>query len=475
MSATIFTVKRSEVEGRLDPGFYNPKYFEVFKKKNVNWSRLTSITESLKHPPEYKRVFAESGYQLIRSQNVRPTGIDLSENPVYLSKEVVDNCYSIFPKKGDILVVRSGVNAGDVAVVEKDFINTTIGADTLLLNVTSEVLPKFVQIYFYTDVGRNQLNRYITGATNKHINSFSLKRVYFPKIDLNTQQQCIRIFEISLSQKQQKQQKSKELLDSIDTYLLSELGITLPRKDNSLSKRIFTTKFSEVSGGRLDPKFYSTESKSIKKSVEDSKYETKLLKEFIVQSVAGDWGYDEDENVSNITKCLVIRSTEFDNDYNLKLDNTRAKYRLIPNLKLEKIDLKENDLLIEKSGGSEDQPVGRVAIITKDILEASNLCFSNFIHKIRVENIDSEYLFCYLKTAHSIRLTDTMFSQTNGLQNLLMTTYFNQRIPLPPLPKQKEIAEHIRNIRSQAKQLQSEGEQIMQDAKTQIEKMILGE
>ena len=253
MSATIFTVKRSEIEGRLDPEFYNPKYFEIFRIEKSNWTRLNSIVKTLKHPPEYKRVFAENGYQLIRSQNVRPTGIDLSENPVYLSKEIVENNSGILPKKGDILVVRSGVNAGDIAVVEDELKNTTIGADTLLLNVTSEILPKFVQVYFYTDTGRNQLNRYITGATNKHINSFSLKRVYFPIIDLHTQKKCISTFENALSQKEQKQEQAKELLASIDSYLLSELGITLPQKDNSLSKRIFTTKFSEVTGGRLDP------------------------------------------------------------------------------------------------------------------------------------------------------------------------------------------------------------------------------
>ena len=475
MSATIFTIKRSEIEGRLDPEFYNPKYFKIFKNEKSNWIRLNSIVKTLKHPPEYKRIFVENGYQLIRSQNVRPLGINLDENPVYLANEIVNNSSSIFPKKNDILIVRSGVNAGDVAVVEEDFPNTTVGADTLLLNVTGEILPKFVQIYFFTDVGRNQLNRYLTGATNKHINSFSIKRVYFPKLDLQTQKQCINIFETSLFQKEQKQQQAKQLLDSIDSYLLDELGIKLPQKDNSLSKRIFTTKFSEVSGGRWDPKFYSTEAKSIKNAVENSKYNTKVLEEFIVQCVAGDWGYEEDENIPNTTKCLVIRSTEFDNDYNLKLDNTRAKYRLIPNLKFKKIDLRENDLLIEKSGGSEDQPVGRIAILTKDILESATLCFSNFIYKIRVHDIDAEYLFCFLKTAHNIKLTEIMFAQTNGLQNLIMQTYFNQKIPLPPLPKQKEIASHIREIREQAKQLQVEAEQTMQEAKKQIEKMILGE
>ena len=457
MSATIFTVKRSEVEGRLDPGFYNPKYFEVFKKKNVNWSRLTSITESLKHPPEYKRVFAESGYQLIRSQNVRPTGINLSENPVYLSKEVVDNCYSIFPKKGDILVVRSGVNAGDVAVVEKDFINTTIGADTLLLNVTSEVLPKFVQIYFYTDVGRNQLNRYITGATNKHINSFSLKRVYFPKIDLNTQQQCIRIFEISLSQKQQKQQKSKELLDSIDTYLLSELGITLPRKDNSLSKRIFTTKFSEVSGGRWD-----CPSNLKKFTLLSHKFLNTKLSDVITINPYVTFP----KGVKDITfipmEAINETYAEIDQEYVKPIEECSGFTRFM-----------QGDLIWAKITPCMQN--GKSAVVKNTLNGFACGSTEFFIIRCNPDKIFVDYLSNILHIKEFLEYATNFFGGNAGQQRVAKGFLLNLFIPLPPLSKQKEIAEHIHRIRTQAKQLQIEAEQILKDAKLQIEKMILGE
>lgn len=59
--------------------------------------------------------------------------------------------------------------------------------------------------------------------------------------------------------------------------------------------------------------------------------------------------------------------------------------------------------------------------------------------------------------------------------NINSQEYKSLKIPLPPLPKQKEIAAHIRKIRSQAKQLQAESDQSLQEAKKQIEKMILGE
>jgi restriction endonuclease S subunit len=476
-SNKVFIVNSSELEGRLDPAFYNPQYYKFINSKTVNWVRLNAITENIKHPPEYKRDFVDEGYQLIRSQNVRPTGIDLSENPVYLAKDVVLSTSAIFPHVNDILIVRSGVNAGDIAVVEDEIKNVTIGADTLLLNVNQEVLPKFVQVYFFTEIGRSLLNRYITGATNKHLNSYSLKHVYFPKIEISAQKKCITIIESALSQKKQKLEQAKGLLENINNSFLSELGIIIQQKSiQSLQDRMFILNFSKISGGRLDPKLYSSSIEQLKQSLFMSTYDKQPLKNFIISSCSGEWGKDELEEVdeNKYTKCLVIRATEFDNTYNLRLDNSRVKYRWIENSKLSRMNIHANDLLIEKSGGSEDQPVGRISILTDEILKENRIAYSNFIHKITVEGINPMYLYFYLKTMHNIKITDSMQSQTNGIRNLIMAEYFNQNIVVPPLPKQQEIVDHITSIRQQAKALQEEGKIILEQAKQEVEQMIIG-
>lgn len=477
MSATIFTIKRSEIEGRLDPLFYKAvlriekeiishSKYDVFKVRDV-----CSITRGrFGHRPRNDPAYYGGKYPFIQTGDiVKASDFDTEIEFSQTLNELGLSTSRLF--KSPKLLFTIAANIGDTAILTYD----SCFPDSIVALDVNENITNIDYLNIYFKILKPYIYDLAPFSAQRNLNNKQLEEIPLIIPPILVQQKIIYIYRTVQIERREKYKQAKQLLDSIDSYLLDELGIKLPQKDNSLSKRIFTTKFSEVSGERWDPKFYSTEAKSIKNAVENSKYNTKVLEEFIVQSVAGDWGYEEDDNIPNTTKCLVIRSTEFDNDYNLKLDNTRAKYRLIPNLKLKKIDLRENDLLIEKSGGSEDQPVGRIAILTKDILESATLCFSNFIHKIRVHDIDAEYLFCFLKTAHNIKLTETMFAQTNGLQNLIMQTYFNQKIPLPPLPKQKEIASHIREIREQAKQLQVEVEQTMQEAKKQIEKMILGE
>ena len=214
-------------------------------------------------------------------------------------------------------------------------------------------------------------------------------------------------------------------------------------------------------------------------SLYQSKYQYLPLKSIIIQSVSGDWGLDDKEsyNEDDFIRCLVIRSTEFDNKYNLNVDGDRAKYRLIARPKFSNLDIQTDDLLIEKSGGSENQPVGRIAILSNDLTSGHVLGFSNFVHKIRIDPYIAypEYVFNYLKTLHNIKITSVMQSQTNGIRNLILNEYFSLPIPLPPTEKQREIALHISEMRKKAKHLQMEAVNILESAKQKVEQLILGE
>lgn len=142
--------------------------------------------------------------------------------------------------------------------------------------------------------------------------------------------------------------------------------------------------------------------------------------------------------------------------------------------KYNNIKLGKYDIIVEKSGGSDDQPVGRVAIIEEDTYDSVPLSFSNFLMKIRVKNINPEYLYFFLKTMYNIGVTDSMQSQTNGIRNLIVKEFLEQTVIEPSLAKQQEIANHVSAIRQQAKRLQEEGKAILENAKKEVERMIIG-
>lgn len=478
----VFLTKLSEVEKRFDPFYYVPSIKELENSirkllpeplRHYVISISSGATPKTTEAEKFYTDDKENGVPFLRVQNLSPTGFLQLDDVKYINKETHNGLLKRSQVSGgDLLVKITGVGRMAVAsVAPDDFVGNT-NQHMVVIKTKSKELSTIIAAYLNTDIGELLASRRATGGTRPALDYpalLSIPIVYDGEI--------LKITEKAVNKKLQKEAEAKGLLSSIDDYLLKELSIILPEKDISLENRIFTTSYCKVSGGRFDPKLYDNNTQGIRNAVNETTFDKSLLKDLIIHSVAGDWGEDEKEDLgSKYKKCLVIRATEFDNLYNLKLDNSRVKYRLIKKDKLDRIDIQENDLLIEKSGGSPDQPVGRISILRKEVLKKHTIGYSNFIHKIRVDSskIIPEYLFCFLKTIHNIKLTDAMQSQTNGIRNLIMSNYFNQTIPLPKIEKQIEIADHISNIRDKAKQLENEVQKILEKAKQEVEQIILG-
>lgn len=475
-----FIVNRSELEGRIEAEYYKPEIAEIEKKVRSQSSRRlkayikkmsSGATPSIQEVDKYY-ADSDTGIPFLRVQNLQTNGnvnlqdvkyINLTTHQNYLKRSQVSEY--------DLLVKITGVGRMAIAsVAPKGFIGNT-NQHMVVIKTPNKETSDYLANYLNLDIVEKIASRRATGGTRPALDYPALKSIpIIEGIDFSV------LKEVEI-QKQQKEAEAKLLLASIDVYLLSELGITIPQKDNILQNRIFTTSLSELSGSRFDPKLYEKYTVELKQAIADTTFNKKTLRELLIHSVAGNWGTDDVEIVpSGFQRVLVIRATEFENDGNLNLENSRVKYRTLAISQLKKIDVQENDLLIEKSGGSPDQPVGRVSIITKEILESNNIGFSNFIHKIRVDEniIVPEYLFFFLKAMHNLKLTDAMQSQTNGIRNLIMNNYWSQIIPLPTIAKQNEIVMHLSSIRNSITTLRKDASDILSKAKSEIENKILG-
>lgn len=478
-SNKIFSINRSEIEGRLEAEYYRPEINSLEKKIRLKSSKTlkdfiikiaSGATPSITEEDKYYSN-KENGVPFLRVQNLQTNGKLYLEDLKYINKATHDKYLKRSQVNGgDLLIKITGVGRMAIAsVAPEGFIGNT-NQHMVVIKTDSRRTSEYLSNYLNLNIIEQLASRRSTGATRPALDYPALKSIpIIDGIDFS-------ILEKAEIQKQVKEEEAESFLKSIDTYILKELGIVLPEKEFGLKNRIFNTNYSQLTGSRMDPKLYDSRTVSLIKAIENSRLPKLKLKNLIIHSVAGDWGKDEnDGGLKNHIKCLVIRATEFDNNGNLNLDNSRVKFRLINEDKLKKIDLKENDLLIEKSGGSMDQPVGRIALITSDYLKSNKLCYSNFIHKIRVDaaKVNPEYLFYFLKAIHNMKLTDAMQSQTNGIRNLIMSNYFNQLIVLPSPKKQIEIVNHIQELKLNANLIQQEGRSALQTAKLKIQNQLI--
>lgn len=165
------------------------------------------------------------------------------------------------------------------------------------------------------------------------------------------------------------------------------------------------------------------------------RWEVNRLKWSMKGLVNGTWG-DDPNGVEDIT---CVRVADFDRT-RFSVADAPSTLRAVGTSERAGRLLRQGDLLIEKSGGGYNQPVGCVV----DFDHEFDAVCSNFIGRISVApGMWSRYWTYVHATLYSIRLNVPAIKQTTGIQNLDTDAYFNQRVPFPPLTQQRTIADYL--------------------------------
>lgn len=154
--------------------------------------------------------------------------------------------------------------------------------------------------------------------------------------------------------------------------------------------------------------------------------------------LSGEWGTD-DESGNGIP---VLRTTNFTNEG--IVDYSNVVTRTIQKKNIDAKYLRKGDIIIEKSGGSNKQPVGRV--IYFDGPESTYL-FNNFTGLLRVKN-QAVWLprYVFYSLFHNYRKGGTrpFESKTTGLHNLKTDDYISRYEVLEaPISEQQSICKQL--------------------------------
>lgn len=183
-------------------------------------------------------------------------------------------------------------------------------------------------------------------------------------------------------------------------------------------------------------------------------WEVKRLRDSVTDYVGGVWGSEP----NGLDDLPCVRVADFDR-IRLRVYMSNPTMRAIaPNDRRQRI-LSPGDLLLEKSGGGDLQPVGAVMLYDYD---TPAVC-SNFVARLRIAvEYDSVFLTYFHFALYAIRLNTKSIKQTTGIQNLDTSAYLNELVCFPPLAEQRAIAAFLDRETGQIDALVSKKERLIE-------------
>ncbi len=168
------------------------------------------------------------------------------------------------------------------------------------------------------------------------------------------------------------------------------------------------------------------------------------IKRTIISRDGGSWGDDKGKDDEDVI-CMRIADFDFANGVFKHLPEDAYTKRSYPARQVNKLTLRQGDILIEKSGGGEKTPVGRSVIYNLPY----KALYANFMDRLRFDNtvINSEYAEYYLRAMYYKAVPVMYIKQTTGIQNLNLTAMLSdEKILLPPLSDQQGIVFFLNKI-----------------------------
>ena len=167
-------------------------------------------------------------------------------------------------------------------------------------------------------------------------------------------------------------------------------------------------------------------------------WEVRRLRYTVLGCINGVWGLD----ANGVDDVHCVRVADFDRS-RMRVRRPIPTIRAITASERLRRILAPGDLLLEKSGGGEQQPVGVVVLFDHDVPAVS----SNFIARMPVRSGYEPVYISYLHSSlYAMKLNTRSIKQTTGIQNLDSAAYLSEPVPLPPLSEQRAIVRYLDHV-----------------------------
>ncbi len=381
---------------------------------------LCDIKSGKRIPKDMDYVEYPTPHPYIRARDIKGGKIN-TDDLIFIEDKVFQKIKKYIINKGDIAITIVGASVGDVGYAEENVDGYNLTENTVrLTNFKSFVNGKFL-FYILAQKQYHDYMQLVAGAAAQpKLGIYKVERIKVELPDILIQNKIASILS-AYDELIENNNKRIKTLEQMAENLYKEwfVRFRFPKSKNMTKK--------ESSLGKIPNNF-----------------DVVKINTLIDYYIGGGWGADEPDN-QFCEEAYVVRGTDFPHVKTGKLDTCPLRYHKTSNY--EARELKANDIVIEVSGGTQEQPVGRSVLITQKQLDrlGNRLICASFCKQIRckTDKIPPRYLYHWLQYMYETRMVDKYQLQSTGIINFQFE-YFMRKcdVLLPPY----ELMEKFSNI-----------------------------
>lgn len=323
-----------------------------------------------------------------------------------ITEEGLNNSAAKFIPENSVIVAMYGVTAGKSAIT-KIPLTTNQACCNLIID---ENQADYRYVYYFLLQQCDNLNKLANGGAQQNLNALIIKKFKISLPNLKIQRKIASILS-AYDSLIENNTKRIRLLEQMAENLYKEwfVRFRFPGYKN--------TEFVKSKLGRLPATFQVTNMNSV-----------------FEYYIGGGWGID-DYSEDYPIEARVIRGADFPSVWRYDLSSCPKRYHKISNYKTRQ--LKDGDIIMEISGGTSEQPVGRSVLVTQDMIdrfkEGRVICAS-FCKLIRLKKTDvSPYFFYYwMRYLYDTRIIDRFQLQSTGIINFKFEAFLRKGLVILP-------------------------------------------
>lgn len=431
---------------RMDPHQFHPERVAIIERiKKQSWCKLNDVIKNVKTTTSS----VPKGETYIGLENIE------SNTGIYTPSNIDAVSSAAKFKKGDILFPKLRPYLNKVHLAQFDGYCST----EFMIFEACDILPEYLTIVLRSNIVLAQTKHLMTGNTHPRLQPEDVGLLVIPYPSVEKQIEIIKKYNDVCNKKNKKYNAASELLNNIDSVLLNILAVNNDSKENRKNTNVFFTTLFDVVACRLDVSYYTD-----KFEMQSNTYNNVKLSSVIEIDPPTSFK----ENGSDKTISFIPMES---------IDELYGEIADLRETTVEKskgyTKFEENDLLWAKITPCMQNGKSAIARGLRNGIGCGSTEFFVLRPKNRTEVL-IDYVYLILRHHKVLESAQTSFGGSAGQQRVSKQYLKNLMIPLPDISIQKEIVDEVSTMKAKAKRLQKEGDRLLENAKQEIENMILG-